>query len=126
MTKKKKVSPPTEVTLLDKVVGYKSQRGRKPSDPSSVMARFRQKLQEILVDAVSRQVYEVPVKAIAGILSREGFFDGVAPEKRYRRSYNYVDQSYDHLPQGWEVKRTGMGIKLVYTDPNFENLQTEE
>ena len=120
MAKKKKEEIVENVSLLDKVTGYRSQRGRRRGNPNSALFKWREAFRQTLQDALDRGISEIPIRAIVGTLSREPFFDGVPEDKRYRRSYNYFEQSQEHIPPGWEVKRIGHYLCLVVSKLDLE------
>lgn len=110
-----------EVPLLDKVTGYKSQRGRRRGDPTKALFQWREAFRGILQDAVNRGITDLPVRAVVGILSKEKFFDNVDPGKRYRRSYNYFEQSREHIPAEWELTKVGGYATLSYKPLELED-----
>ena len=118
---KKKEVLAEEVPLLDKVTGYKSKRGRRRGDPTKALFQWRERFREVLQTAVDRGITVIQVRAVVGTLSKESFFDNVAPDKRYRRSYNYFEQSRDHIPPNWEMDRVHGYACLVYKDLELED-----
>jgi hypothetical protein len=119
MAKKKVEDLMAEVSLLDKVTGYKSQRGKRKGNPASALYQWREAFKAILSDAQDQGMTSIPVRAVVGTLCKESFFDGVDQKKRYRRSYNYFEQSRDHIPTGWELKNVNGYAHLVVEEPEL-------
>jgi hypothetical protein len=118
MAKKEKVVQ--GVSLLDKVTGYRSRRGRRRGDPNAALFQWREAFRELLKGALEHEINAIAIRAVVGALSREPFFDSVPEKKRYRRSYNYFEQSQDHIPPGWKVEKIGSYLHLVVEPPDLE------